>query len=474
MNTLLIDRRGPRRGMAAVLGLVLLGGCASFSSDGGFTPVQEAARQHLGADAVLPRDDAERDLLDRRVAELLAQPLTAGSAVQIALLNNRGLRSAYQQLGIAEAELVQAGRLPNPGFSFERKSAGGLLDIERQFSISVAHLIAMPLTLKLEQRRFEAVQRIVTQRMLELAADTRKAYFQALAADESMRYMGQVLSAAEASADLARRMAQVGNWSRLRQAREEGFHADAALNLARAAQAQAAARERLIRLLGLWGTQTAFVLAERLPELPDAADDLPDIERTAMAQRLDIRAARIASEEMAANLGLTRVTGFVNVLDVGVIRNSVSNEPSVRGYSIELEVPIFDWGGAKVARAEALYRQSLEQLAEAAVNARSEVRLAYLNYRASYDIARHYREQLVPNARLISDENLLRYNAMQIGVFELLADARAQIAVVNAAIQAQRDFWLARADLDMALLGRASPTAPPSMAMTGAAASAAH
>ncbi len=474
MHALLMSRPASRRGMAAVLGVLLLGGCASFSSDGGFTPVQEAARQHLGADAVLPRDDAERDRLDRRVTELLAQPLTAGSAVQIALLNNRGLRAAYQQLGIAEAELVQAGRLPNPGFSFERKSAGGLLDIERNFSISIAHLIAMPLTLKLENRRFEATQRAVTQRMLELAADTRKAYYVALAADESMGYMGQVLTAAEASADLARRMVQVGNWSRLRQAREEGFYADAALNLARAGQAQAAARERLIRLLGLWGTQTEFVLAERLPDLPASAEDLPDIESTAMAQRLDIRAARIATEAMAANLGLTRVTGFVSVFDVGYIRNSVSNEPSVRGYSIELEVPIFDWGDAKVARAEALYRQSVEQLAEAAVNARSEVRLAYLNYRASYDIARHYREQLVPNARLISDENLLRYNSMQIGVFELLADARAQIAVVNASIGAQRDFWLARADLDMALLGRASLSAPPAMAMTGAAAAAEH
>ncbi|MEO7851377.1 MAG: TolC family protein, partial [Rubrivivax sp.] len=249
MKPLLMIRVMPRRGIASVLGLLLLGGCASFSSDGGFAPVQDAARQHLGADAVQPRDDAEREQLDQRVAELLVQPLTAGSAVQIALLNNRGLRAAYQQLGIAEAELVQAGRLPNPGFSFERKSAGGVLDIERQFSISVAHLIAMPLTLKLERRRFEATQRIVTQRMLELASDTRKAYYSALAAEESMGYVRQVLSAAEASADLARRMAQVGNWSRLRQAREEGFYADAALNLARAGQAQAAARERLIRLL---------------------------------------------------------------------------------------------------------------------------------------------------------------------------------------------------------------------------------
>jgi outer membrane protein TolC len=351
---------------------------------------------------------------------------------------------------------VQAGRLPNPGFVFARKTQGSEVETERLFTLNLAHLITMPMAIDIEKRRLEATQRLVTQEMLALAGETRKAYYQALAADQMVAYMQQVQESAEASAELARRMAEVGNWSQLRLARERGFYAEAALNVARAGQAQTMARERLTRLLGLWGAQTGYPLAVRLPELPAVADELPDVERTAMAQRLDVQAARINTEQLAASLGLTRSTRFINVLEVGAIRNSFNDAPSQRGYEIAVELPLFDWGGARVARAEAIYMQAIDRAAETAINARSEVRQAYLAYRSSYDIARHYREQIVPNAKRISDENLLRYNAMQIGVFELLADARAQVAAVNASIQALRDFWIARAELDMALLGKAS------------------
>ena len=112
-------------------------------------------------------------------------------------------------------------------------------------------------------------------------------------------------------------MAQVGNFNKLQQAREQAFYADAALNLARAQQAQRATRERLTRLRGLCGTQTGFQRPPRLPDLPTAPLDLPDIERTALAQRLDVQGARLATEPAAKALGLSQVTRLVNVLDLG-------------------------------------------------------------------------------------------------------------------------------------------------------------
>ena len=463
------------RTATALLAAAALAGCSTFSEDRGFTPVQQAARDQLKADAAWPRDEAERGAVEQRVAELLGQPLSADAAVQIALLNNRGLRASYHELGIAEADLVQAGRLPNPGFAFARKSQGDEREIERLFVFNLAHLLAMPLTQQMESRRFEQAQRLVTMQMLALAADTRRAYVLALAADESVRYQQQVQSAAEAAAELGRRMAEVGNWNRLQQAREQGFYADAALNVARATLAQMAARERLIRLLGLWGEQAAsLLLAERLPDLPAAPDELPDVERFAMAQRLDVQAARIGTEQLASNLELTRVTRFINVFEVGVIRNSFNDAPSQRGYEIGFELPIFDFGDARMAKAEALYQQALEHTAATAINARSEVRQAYFGYRSAYDIARHWRDQIVPVRKRIADENLLRYNGMLIGVFELLADARAQIASVNGYIDALRDFWLARAELDMALIGPAgTSTIPPAVPMAAQAGGAA-
>lgn len=468
------SRRPSRHIVALVAAAAVLGGCSSFSPDGGFAVVEQTAKDRLGKELRWTRTDADRDAMALRVAELLAKPLAVDDAVQVALLNNRGLQASFQELGITEAEVVQAGRLPNPGFSFGRNSKGDEREIERGLHFNLARLLALPLIGPMEARRFAQVQSMVAMNVLSLAAETRKAYFTALAAEETVRYMRQVKQAADASNELARRMEQVGKFNKLQRAREQVFFADASLNLARAEQAQRATRERLTRLLGLWGDQTLFTLPDRLPDLPKAALDLPDIERVAMAQRLDVQGARLAAEQTAANLGLTRTTRFINVLEVGVIRNSSNEAPTQRGWEVAFELPLFDWGGARVARAEAVYMQTVHRAAETAINARSEVREAYTAYRSAYDIARYQRDEVVPLNQRIAEENVLRYNGMLIGVFELLADARSQIASVNGAIQALRDFWIAQADLDMALIGKPSLTAAAGPAMKTEAAGPGH
>ena len=459
---------------ATLAATLLLAGCASFSPDGGFSAVEQTAKNQLGKDLRWARSAADQDTIDKRVAELLAQPLTVDDAVQLALLNNRGLQASFQELGIGEAELVQAGRLPNPGFSFGRLTRGGEVELERGLHFNLARLLLLPLSGPMEARRFEQTQGQVAVSVLALAAEARKAYFSALAAEETVRYTRQVMQAAEASAELARRMEQVGNFSKLQRAREQGFYADAALNLARAEQSQRATRERLTRLLGAWGTQTSFSLPARLPDLPKLARDLPDIESVALAQRLDVQGAKLAAEQTAKNLGLTRTTRFVNVLELGFVNNRSNEAPTRRGWEIGLELPLFDWGGARVARAEAVYMQTVHRAAETAINARSEVREAYGAYRSAYDIARHHRDEIVPLRQRIAEENVLRYNGMLIGVFDLLADARSQIASVNASIEALRDFWLAQADLDMALIGKPSLAAASGPAMAAEAGSAGH
>jgi outer membrane protein TolC len=464
------------RRTGAALAAATVAGCVGFSADGGFGSVEQTAREHLGRDVAWARSDADRGLIGGRVAELLARPLTVDDAVQVALLNNRGLQAAYQELGISESQLVASGRLPNPHFSMMRAShlEGGVREykIEQALTFNVFALLTMPMALEVERRRFAQTQRTVSMEMLRLAADTRRAYYRAVAGEETVRYMRQVAQAADAGAELARRMAQAGNFSRLQQAREQGFLADAALALARAERAARADRERLVRLMGLWGAQTAFKLPERLPALPDQPRDLPDVERIAMSQRLDIAAARIETEALARNLGLARTTRFINVLELGPARvlEGERGDAYKTGYEISLELPLFDWGGSRIARAEAIYMRQIDRVAQAAIDARSEVRDAYDGYRSGFDVARHYRDEIVPLKKRVSDENLLRYNGMLIGVFELLADARSQITAVGGYIDALRDFWIAQADLEMALLGRAdlaAPSGPGPAAATG-------
>jgi outer membrane protein TolC len=215
-----------------------------------------------------------------------------------------------------------------------------------------------------------------------------------------------------------------------------------------------ATRERLNRLLGLWGEQTLYALPARLPDLPPEPADRPAIEREALATRLDLAGAQALVESTARNLGLTRATRFVSVFEYEIQRSSSNTGERSRGWEIGFEIPLFDWGRARSAKAESLYMQSVHRAADVAVQARSEVREAWHAQRTAWDIARHYREEIVPAAQRISEENLLLYNGMFVSVFELLADARAQVGAVSEAIAALRDFWLAQTDLEMALVGR--------------------
>jgi len=447
----------PRTLTLAVLSVALLGGCASFSPDGGFDAVQSAARSHLQKDVVWARDDASRSQTQARIDALLAQPLSADDAVQIALLNNPGLQAAFNTLGIAEADRVAAQRLPNPGFSIGRSTRGSEVEWERSLHLNLARLLTMPMRIEIEQRLFEQTRQTLVLEVLRLAAETRRAWVAAVATGQTAHYQQQAMEAAEAGAELARRMAQVGNWSKLKQAREQSFYADAALAVARAEQAKGQARERLVRLMGL-DHGGRVQLPDRLPDLPEALPRLPDIEQQAMDSRLDLQMVKLQTEALAKNLGLTRSTRFINVLELGISNNSSNEEPIQRGYEISFELPLFDWGQTRVVQAESRYRQALARARETAVNARSEVREAYAMQQGQYAIARHLRDEVVPLKQRISEENVLRYNGMLIGVFELLADARSQIGSVNAAIEAQRDFWLADADLAMALVGTPGKT----------------
>jgi outer membrane protein TolC len=173
-----------------------------------------------------------------------------------------------------------------------------------------------------------------------------------------------------------------------------------------------------------------------------------------LAQRLDVQGARRDAESLARSLGLTRATRFISLLEVGVLSNDETGEPRQRGFEIELGLPLFDFGGARTARAERLYMQSVNRTIETAVQARSEVRESYSAYRTAFDLARHYRDEIVPLRKRISEEMLLRYNGMLASVFELLADSREQVQAVNAYIDTLRDFWVAESDLQMALTGR--------------------
>jgi outer membrane protein TolC len=438
-----------------------IGGCAGFTKDGGFDAVADAARRHLAREIQWPRTSQEQAKVDAEVAALLGHPLSAEDAVQIALLNNRMLQGSFEELGISEADLVQAGRLPNPRFDLRHASAAGQYDVEETLSLNVLSLLTMPYARDIEKQRFAEAQRVATLRVAQLAKDTREAYYAAVAARQSRDCVQQVRAAAETGATLAQRMVAAGNWNRLDQAREQNFYIDAVRGLTQAELAEQAARDKLVGLMGLPAGNTAtqnLQLAEALPSLPAGLENLPDVESALLQNRLDLQLMHVRIDELQRRLKLTRSTRLVNVLDVGATRvqQGSRDAPYEWGYTITLEVPIFDGGSARVKKSEAIYAQAVDRFTQAAIEARMQIRLAYAGYRAAFELAMQQRDEVLPLRNAVSQENLLRYNASQIGIFELLSGAREQAAGFDGYIQRVRDFWIAKSQLDAALLGDAA------------------
>ena len=430
-----------------------LGGCATFSKDGGFGAVQDTAKKYIKQEVVWSKTEGEKNNVTERVNELLSKRLNVEQAVQIALFNNKGLQADFYNLGISESDLVQAGRLPNPKFSMLYTRNDGDYKIEQILTFNIFSLITMPKMQAIERQRFVQNQKKTAFEVIKIANHTRIAYFNAVAATEQVRYSEQVKESAEASAELARRMVKAGNFNKLQQAREQSFYADVALDYANATNKQVSAYEALSRLLGVSVDQ--FNLEERLPDLPKSLTELQPFEKAAFEQRLDLQAMRLETDALAKQLGLTKTTRFINVLEIGPARvlEGRRGDPYKKGVELSFELPLFDWGTARVVRAESIYMQSVNRAAQVAINAQSEIREAYNTYRTNYDVTKHIRDEIVPLRKKILQENQLRYNGMLTSPFELFGDARAQVTSVKSYIESLREFWVADSTLQMTLIG---------------------
>jgi outer membrane protein TolC len=437
--------------------MALLSACASFSPDGGMDSVKGILGNPVSKDIVALRTPDDAETARRIVASLLTKPLSADNSVRIALLNNRDLQAAYNALGLSEAAMVQASLPPNPSFAFSRIAGGGEIEIERQIAVNILALATLPARAEIAADRFRQAQFQAAGETLRIAAEARRAFFRAVAARELAGFLAQSKSAAEAATDLSKRLGETGAATKLDQARNQVFYAELTAQLALARQRVTTERERLVRALGLWGGDLHFKLPGALPALPSQARAMAAVEADAVRRRVDLQIARLEVAALAKSYGLSNASRFINLLEVGGISKTLHEPDGAHrheaGFEVEFQIPLFDFGEVRQRQAEETYMQAVNRLTARAVSARSEAREAYQAYRSSFDIARHYRREVLPLRKIISDETLLRYNAMQIDVFALLVEARQRITSTAAAIEAQRDFWLGETNLGVALLG---------------------
>nr|WP_110754049.1 TolC family protein [Phyllobacterium leguminum] len=436
-----------------------LSGCASFTPDGGMSPVASQVSAAIGKDAVKITSPAEAAAVQSRVKALLAKPLTADGAVQLALINNRGLQAEYNALGISEAAYIEASLPPNPVIGVERLATGGSLEIERRLVADILALFTLPKRSDIAKTQFEAARQKAIEATFRTAAETRRAYYNAVAARQTVSFLEQARVSADAAADITRKLGETGATKKLDQARAGAFYAEVSNELAQARLKAGTEREALTRMLGLWGADLDYKLPAQLPGLPRIQTE-SQVEAEAVRKRVDLIAARLELDAMAKSLGLTQATRFVSMLDGGwrgnTERETVDGErekSSPKGFELEVQIPIFDLGETKTRQARETYMQAVNRLLEKAVNVRSQARSAYLTYRGTYDIARQYQNSILPLRRTVNEQAMLEYNGMLIDEFELLTTARESIASNVAAINAKRDFFIADVDFETAIIG---------------------
>ena len=432
------------------LSMLALSACATVHPDARLPQVRELAGEQLGQNIAWARDAQQEQLLKSAVNRLLQQELTQESAVQIALLNNRELQATYVSLGVAQADLVEAGLLDNPVFTLIWYHGSAGVAPELSVVQDFIGLLSLTARKKVGQAAADRVTFEVASRIVGMASDVKAQYYTLVGDAQALELAQQVVSATEAAAELAERQRAAGNLSLRDQALQQAFYAQTLLDLAQAQAALAADREKLNRLLGLWGADTRWRIPEHLPAVPRELPSLGDLEARAIEQRLDLAAAKKQAEGAAQALNLIRQFRYLGPLGIGVAYKREANGEHFAGPTVELGLPIFNQSQARVARAELELERSRQQVSALAVDIRSQAREARTRVAAAHQVVGHYRGVLLPLQETIVGETQKQYNGMLVGVYDLLLTKQAQVQTARQYVIATRDFWLAWADLERA------------------------
>jgi outer membrane protein TolC len=451
---------------------LILGACATAipgaytEPKAGFANVSNQTSASIGKRTAFAQTQAENVVLKKQVHGMVhRKTISADTAVQVALLNNKGLQASYANVGLSAADAWQQSTPENPVVSIGILGIGaaelGLYRaIEGMFATNILDAKTRKQRVALADINFRSAQLGAVNDTLTLANQTRQAWINAVSAFEAASYLKRAKATSDAGSELARKLGETGALNKAGQAREHAFNAELAGQLAKARLNATRAKEDLTKLMGLWGTEVDYYVPDALPALPRSVGRITNIEGKALRNRLDLQVAKLGLEAQAAAFGLTDQTQLLT--DLEIIAGFEAEREADGGETetettpqIELEfaIPIYDTGKARMRKAELMYLQAANVLAEKAVNVRSEARGAEVSYHASYKIARHYRDVLVPLRKTVEEEGLLSYNGMITNTFELLTDVREKLGASLEAANAKREFFMAQADLTAAIYG---------------------
>jgi len=432
-------------------------GCATVRPAESFAPVRDSLGERGVARVEWRGVTASDRAVDEAVGSMLRGELDADRAVQIALLNNRKLQATYEDLGVAQADLVEAGLLHNPVFDLTVRwpdESPRTANVEVAVVQDFLDVFFIPARKRIARAELDAATMRVAHEVTELAGDVREAFYELQAARQLAEMFQTSVAAADAGAETARRLRAAGNITELALAEHESLAAQARLELLSAESEVNVARERLARLMGASGSDARWTVATRLPELPPTDPPGDRLEALAASQRLDVLAARGEVESTARGERLANATRYLSEVEIGAEAERETDGAWLVGPTVSAPIPLFDQGQASLARARARHRQSRQRYLAAVNEARADVRTAHARLAAARSRVEHSRAVVLPLRAKVVEQAQREYNAMLIGVFELLEAKRAQIEAGREYVEALRDYWIARGELERAVGGK--------------------
>ena len=397
----------------------------------------------------VPSSTDRSDAIDKLVTDILSRPLTADSAVRLALLNNRGLAAQLAEVGISQADYLTAAQIKNPAIYVDlrppdRRPPGGI-DIEASATEDVLDILLLPLRKKMAQQQLDQAAIVSADAALQLVHDTRIAFYTLLAHQQELFIQKQETTAADAAVDFARRQHDAGNISDLDLANQQATDVQAKVEQIRAEIRVATDREKINRMMGLLDGQTDWTASDLLPAIPATEKSLDADVRQAEVRRLDIGAA--AGQVAIANQALTYTRqGLLTSVNIGASMERETDGQTVVGPALSLELPIFNQHQGQIGRGQAELEQAKIKLQATRVTMQADIRLAAAQVNAARSIAELTASTLVPQRAVILSNTQLQYNGLLTGIYALLTAKQAQLEAQQEAVESLQDYWIARAD----------------------------
>ena len=389
------------------------------------------------------------------IQDMIESELTANSAIQIALLNNPKIQTTFEELGIAQADLFEAGLLSNPAFEIEIRYPhvkGLRTNIEYLLSTSLLDIFLIPLRVKLAATDFEQTKLRVSNEILNLAFDVRETYYELIAESQKTGYIQALVELASIIAEISSKQLSIGNVNTLEFQLAQSKSIEAELELAHAHAEIVRLEEKFNKLLG-FAADTCLLLPKNLTtECGVCEFDLCLLEATAIEERLDVQVARLEICRLRQSLGLKEWWTYTQ-LKGGLAGERELDGTSLVGPGFAAELPIFNYGQAARMRLFAELRQAQDRLSELEINVRSEVREAHKLRQSYLKIANNYRKRLLPVQQGISASSEELYNVMGIGINTLLENKYLEVASGKNYVESLKKYLIANVALDRALGG---------------------